>query len=206
MVIIMCYCPCSTQPLRAWPELVRRNRRARSGAFLDCTMSVMHRRGGGINIYSWWRNLLPFLLQLPVFWSKLLQKPKSLLLIRIVLSIMSCTRSYACLPFQGFMHEVNILVCLSVWGEEGFWASIIIKYYIVVILPHCRSGYSSPAWSGKQKPYWLVNIKMVPSPVAKFLGTLANTEAKPILSHTYLDTTDKSYTYSIILKCCHVIL
>ena len=80
----------------------------------------------GINIYSWWRNLLPFLLQLTVFWSKLLQKPKSLPLIRIVLSIMSCTlissytRSYACLPFQGFMHEVNILVCLSVCGGRDF--------------------------------------------------------------------------------------
>ena len=44
--------------------------------------------------------------------------------------------------------------------------------------------------SRKQKPYLLAQIEMVPSPVAKFLGNLASTGAKPILSHAYIDKTD----------------
>ena len=45
--------------------------------------------------------------------------------------------------------------------------------------------------SGKQKPYSLAQIETVPSPVAIFLGNLINTGAKPILSHAYINKTDK---------------
>ena len=36
-----------------------------------------------------------------------------------------------------------------------------------------------------------MQIEMVPFPVAIFLGNLANTGAKPILSHAYIDIIDK---------------